>query len=98
MSNTFTIENYREQNPSEKYIAIFDIAWPHPFGMTFRNWKLFRNQKGEWISGPAFSTEDAEGNKVWSAYIEFSKEKHKDFQKTVLEALKPYIGNHATKS
>jgi DNA-binding cell septation regulator SpoVG len=85
------IENFREQNPSDKCAAIFDITLES--GLVFRNWKLLKSAKGnKFLAGPSFSTEDEFGKKTWHAYIDFSSsEKKKDFERKVMKELEAFL-------
>lgn len=85
------IENFKEQPPSGKVMAIFDIRWPPQFGMVFRNWKAIRGKNGYFIAGPSFKETDSEGVDHYHQLIEFSKEKRMDFEKKVKELLKEYL-------
>jgi hypothetical protein len=86
------IENYREQPAGGSVVAIFDIAWPAQFGLTFRNWKLIRSKKGNlFITGPSYSEVQHNGDKKWLPFIDFNKEKKESFEKKVLEALGPFL-------
>jgi hypothetical protein len=86
------IENYREANPADKYVAIFDIYLGEQWGLTFHNWKLLKNKKGGYfIAGPSFSVSDDMGGKKWFPFIEFTPEKKQSFDSKVLELLKPFM-------
>ena len=84
------IENYREGSPTDKYVAIFDIHWPAQFGMVFKNWKLIRGKKGDFLAGPSFMVE-TNGEKKFYQYIEFTQEKKKDFEEKVKALLAPFM-------
>lgn len=85
------IENYREANPADKYVAMFDIYLGDQWGVTFKNWKLIRNKKGGlFISCPSYSVEDGEGGKKWHPFIEFTPEKKSNFEQKVMELLKEF--------
>jgi hypothetical protein len=60
--------------------------------MTFKKWRLRQSKKGNyWVQGPSYSVENEKGEKDWLPYIEFSPEKKKDFERKVIEALKPFL-------
>ena len=88
------IENYREQNPATKYVALFDIYLPY-WQMTLHNWKLWKGKHGYYTTGPSYCIENptVEGTmeKKFHPYISFSKEKQKEFQNGLLAALEPHI-------
>lgn len=84
------ITNYREQPPASKIIAIFDVYIP-AWQLTFRNLKIIRSAKGNsFIAFPSFC-EEINGEKKYTPYIEFSKERGGDFQTKVKELLVPFM-------
>lgn len=85
------IQNYDEQPATGPVVAIFDFTIP-ALGFTCRRWKLMRSKKGGlFITSPSFSKEGSNGEKVWSKYVEVSENRSRDFQRAVLDALKPYV-------
>lgn len=94
------IENYREQNLSVKYLALFDIYLPY-WGMTLHNWKLWKGKHGFYATGPSYCVETPNSmgvsEKKFHSYITFSKEKGSEFQKSLLGALKPYLDEISAK-
>lgn len=85
------IENYEEQRKGGSVVAVFDLTIP-ALGFTCRRWKLMRNKKGGlFVTSPSFSTEDASGQKIWHKYVEVAENRSREFQKAVLEALKPFL-------
>lgn len=84
------ITNYREQPPASKIVVIFDVyisAWQ----LTFRNLKLIRSSKGHnFVVFPSFC-EDIGGQKKYTPYIEFSKERGADFQNKIKELLVSFM-------
>lgn len=85
------IQNYDEQPPTGPVVAIFDFTIP-ALGFTCRRWKLMRSKKGGlFIVSPSFSKEGSNGEKVWHKYVEVSEKRSKDFQRAVLDALKPFV-------
>jgi hypothetical protein len=89
------IENYREQNESVKYLALFDIYLPY-WHMTLHNWKLWKGKRGYYATGPSYCVEKKLQHgpeREFHPYISFSKEKGKEFQESILKALEPHIGH-----
>lgn len=87
------IIDYQPTLPGQYHKAEFSIYFP-AWGMTFRRWKLVMSRQGNYfVTSPAFSTEQDDGKRQWHSYIEFSSEKKKDFDRKILEALKPFLEN-----
>ena len=86
------VENYREQSPNEKFIALFDLYLPK-IALTFRNLKLCKNKYGKHFIGyPSFLVhEDESGKKIFGKYAEFSKERQKAFEDEIFNALAPFV-------
>lgn len=90
---TIRIENYREANPADKHLAIFDVYLPK-ISLVFRNMKLVKAKSGkEFLSYPSFVvSEDEYGKKTFAKTFEFSEEKTKEFETQVYEELTPFLG------
>jgi len=90
------IENYDEQHKGGSIVAVFDLTIP-ALGFTCRRWKLIRNKKGGlFVTSPSFSVDDGSGEKTWQKYVEVSESRSREFQKAVLEALKPFLKEEVT--
>lgn len=88
---TVTIENFREQPPGTSVFAIFDVYMPAA-QCRYRQLRLIRSKQGKtFITFPAFGIAGDDGKKVYTPYIEYSKERQGEFFRLVEEALKPYI-------
>lgn len=84
------IENYREANPAEKFIAKFDISLAN--GMMLHEWKVLKGKKGGYFAvAPSFSKEGEFGEKKYFPYITFSREKDEVFKKELMELLKEFV-------
>jgi hypothetical protein len=85
------ILNYREQAAAGNVVAIFDLTIP-ALGMIFHNWKLIRAKGGRsFIAGPSYSYEGENGEKKWAQLIEINEKRRADFNKAIMEALKPFL-------
>ncbi len=86
------IENYREANPNDKFVARFDIFLEDEWSTVYHEWKLIRAKKGNlFISGPAYGVDDGMGGKKYFPFIEFTPEKKQNFEKKVMELLKDFM-------
>jgi hypothetical protein len=84
------ITNYREANPSDKHLALFDIELAN--GMILHNWKVLRGKKGGYFAvSPSFGVDDGFGQRKFFPYISFTKEKGEEFSKRIHELLKPLV-------
>lgn len=87
------IIKYEKQLGTGPVAAIFDFVIP-ALGFTCRKWKLMRNKKGGlFVSAPSFALESPNGDKTWIKYVEVSENRSKDFQRALLDALKPFMGS-----
>ena len=85
------IKNYREKNPNDKAIAVFDI-WLPQMGIIFHEWKILRKKTGGWfIASPSFATEKSDGSKEWNSLISFSEARKKEFFDKLHELLKEWV-------
>lgn len=88
------IENYRAG--LENVIAIFDVYCGPNSTVRYRNLKLLKSKTGKtFIAYPSFGTDQPDGKKTWTPYISFSKEKQEEFEKKVMEALKPFLAQES---
>jgi hypothetical protein len=84
------IQNYEEQGKGGPVVATFDFTIP-ALGFTCRRWKLMKSKKGGlFVVSPSFAKEDSSGDKTWHKYVEVSEKRSRDFQRAVLDALKPF--------
>lgn len=89
------ILNYEEQLKGSNTIAIFDLVIP-ALGLTCRKWKLMRSKAGGlFVTSPSYSTEDGQGTKTWHKYVEVNEKRSREFQRAVLDSLKPFIKEDA---
>ena len=84
------IENYREQPPGLPLVAIFDVYLPEA-KLTFRNLKVLRTKSGGLYLGIPSFKQDGFPKPTYIPYFQFSKERHDDFTKKVMEAVKPFV-------
>lgn len=84
------IINYRDGLASDKFAAKFDVYCPN-MQVTYRNLKLIQSKKGHhFISFPSFCEESDSGEKKYTPYIEFSKERGIKFQNEVMQLLQEF--------
>ena len=84
------VESFRDGSPADKFVAIFDVYIP-ALQMTLANLKLLRSKNNKlFIAFPSYCTEDEMGQKKWTPYIQFSREKKFEFEKAVMEELQQF--------
>ena len=87
------IINFEEQPANSFSLAIFDIYF-EKMGMYLRRFKLCKSKAGGlYIQPPAYSKENGFGKRIWSHYVDFEGDRGKDFSKTVMEVLQPFINS-----
>ena len=85
------ILNLKEYAATQNVLASFD-AYSDKMRLTFRHLRLIRSKKGHlFIAFPCQSIEIGEGKKQYVKHYEFDGQIQKDFEKSILEALKPYV-------
>lgn len=60
-------------------------------GLTIQGCKLFRNDKGSWVSLPEEKYTDREGTCRWQPFLKFTSNMDKEFQHEVKGTLKKYL-------
>lgn len=73
----------------EGFVDVQIIDW----GLMIQGCKLFRNDKGSWISLPEKEYTDKEGTRKWQSFLHFEDAIFKDFQHEVKAALKAHREN-----
>jgi len=87
------IIDYSEQPPGKSTIAIFGVYLP-ALCMRIHKFRLIRLKNGKLLLGfPSFRTNSTTptGNAIYAPYFEFSTEKGQEFERKVMEALKPFL-------
>lgn len=85
------ILNYFEQSALGPVVAIFSVTIP-AMGMTFHQIKLIRTKKGGlMVAMPQYSKPQEDGTKTWHTYVELSETRRQEFNKKVMEAIKPFL-------
>lgn len=82
------IVNYEEQPQGSKVLAFFGVYVKS--GITYNHYKLIHGKNGTFIASPSKNKGDMD-NPNWVPYIEMSQEKKADFDKVVMDLLKPYM-------
>lgn len=92
------ILNYEKQIGMGACVATFDFTIP-ALGFTCRRWKVMRGKNGGlYITSPSYSVQNASGEKVWHKYVEVSEKRSKDFQRAIMELLKPWLSSDEIES
>lgn len=90
------IQNYDQQHTPGPVVAIFDFTIP-ALGFTCRRWKLMKSKKGGlFVVSPSFSKESTNGEKTWYKYVEVSEARSRDFQRAILDSLRPFTKEDIT--
>lgn len=85
------ILNYDEQPLNSYALAIFDVALGS--GLVLGRIKVCRSKNGHlYLQRPSFKKGELNGKPNWAPYDYFvTPEKEKDFNKSVLDLLKPFL-------
>lgn len=90
------IHNWEEGPRTSNIAGMFTVYIP-ALGLSLHKLKAIRTKKGGiFIAYPSYATKDAEDKKTWHPYISFSDQRSRDFQKTCIEAIRPFLSLELT--
>ncbi len=85
------ILNFKDVIGKPNVLGEFDVYFPEK-GATFHMLKIVRTKKGGlMINFPAKCEKTEDGKYIFHPYITLAKHKFEEFQKQVIELLKPFL-------